>query len=280
MGRLDFILSIMKRTKPKLKVLVLCDGAGCFSKMSKSMGHDVRTLDILPLEHIDYQMDIMDFEPKVLNGWVPDVIEISVPCETFSGITHMKGGGNLYYQAIYEYSKKGRKLRVTGITARTDFTIDKRLIKKDQKKIRAKQLQHLAYVTKSIELIKQFKAINPNVVFLIENPATGYIRYIIQPLLDCIENKTTYCMYGSKFRKETSIFSNVELSLKYCPKHKDGVVDLCGGHTDGFVQRYDNKRQAKGVVQKSSYLERSSIPDKLCLDILTQVNTKMKGISV
>jgi len=269
MGRLDFILSKMKRTAPRMKVLVLCDGLGCFSKMSKQMGHDVRALDILPLDHIDLPMDLMNFQPEMLPGWVPDFIEVSVPCETFSGITHMKGGGNLYYESLYSYSKKGRKLHVIGIKPRVNFTIDKRLLKRDRAKIKAKQEQHLALVKKGIEIIKYYQSLNPGLVWVIENPATGYIRYAINPYIsDCFENKTTYCMYGSEFRKETSFFSNKQFDLKYCPKHKDGVTDLCGGHTDGFVQRYDNKAQAKGVVKKSTYLERSSIPAKLCMEIL------------
>ena len=76
-----------------MKVLVLFDGSGCISKAAKEQGHDVRSLDILPLPHIDYPIDILDFKPSLLGDWIPDMIWGSPPCETFSIKTAMKGGG-------------------------------------------------------------------------------------------------------------------------------------------------------------------------------------------
>lgn len=280
MERLGFILSTMKRVPRKTKVLVLFDGSGCISKTLKMMGFDVRTLDILPLEHIDLPIDIMDFVPSMLNGWVPDMIWASPPCETFSIVTARKGGGNLYYQTI---KVKGK---VTNIYPRNDFKSDKRFKKLSDEQIKTlkakvweKQNQHLGFVQKTVEIIEYYSKVSSNLVWFIENPASGFIRHQLKGLFDyMVENKTTYCMYGSEYRKETSVFSNVKLNLKYCPKHKKGVTDLCGGHKDNLVQRYDDKAQAKGVVTKSTYLERSSIPEKLCMDIFIQAQKETVSV--
>lgn len=253
----------------KLKVLVLFDGTGCVSNEAKAMGHDVKTLDILPLNHIDLPMDILDFRPELLGEWIPDMIWASPPCETFSCITHMKGGGNLYYESFKLFKN------VVGITPRTDFTIDKRLINRDQKKILSKGVLHRSLVDKTMDIIYHYEKINPDLIWCVENPASGYMRYYIMKLrLGIVENLTTYCMYGKPYRKETSIFSNIQLDLKWCHKHRKGVTDDCGGHSDTFVQRYDNKRQPKGVVDSSTYLDRSSIPSELCKEILTQVHNE------
>ena len=265
MGRLDYILSTMKKTAPKLKVLVLFDGSGCVSKMARQMGYDVRTLDILPLEHIDLPMDIMQFIPAMLGDWVPDMIWASPPCETYSCITRMTGGGNFYYQSIYDKTGK-----VAGVKPRINFNIDKRL-KGHKEKATLKAAQHRGFVNKTVEIIQYYTAVNHGLIWFIENPATGCIRYILDgKIKGMVENLTTYCMYGTPYRKETSIFSNMKLTLKYCPRHKEGVVDLCGGHSDSLHQRNDHKAQAKGVVTKTTYLERSHIPAKLCMDILHQ----------
>lgn len=269
----------MKHVPRKTKVLVLFDGYGCISKTLKQMGFDVRSLDILPLEHIDLPINILDYTPSMLGNWVPDIIWASPPCETFSIVTARRGGGNLYYQTIKMNGK------VTNIYPREDFSSDKRFQKfsdeqrkEIKSKISSKQVQHLEIIRKTVEIIEYYSKLNPNFIWFIENPASGFIRHQLKNLFNnMFENKTTYCMYGSEYRKETSIFSNLQLNLKYCPKHIDGVTDLCGGHKDNLIQRYDDRSQEKGVVKKSTYLDRSSIPEKLCMDIFVQ--TKKEVIS-
>ena len=257
-----------------MKIFVFFDGSGCVSKPLIEQGHDVRTLDILPLPHIDYAMDILDFTPAVANGWIPDKLWFSPPCETYSCITNMKGGGNLYYQTLKE------KKRVVAIYPREDFTIDKRLLKRDPVKISAKSKLHREYLIKCLEIIEYYEIINPDLIWFIENPASGYISHLLKLIVAPLyNNRTTYCMYGSEYRKETSIFSNIKLDLRYCRKHRKNIVDDCGGHKDNLVQRYDDKRQPKGVVKSSTYLERSSIPKDLVTDIFDQIHQTKKHFS-
>lgn len=251
-----------------MRILVLFDGSGCISKAWKALGHDVRSLDMLPLPHIDYVMNILHFKPTLTGGWIPDAIWGSPPCETFSCITNVKGGGNRYYETFKEDG------HVQRITPRTNFTVDKRLVGYDER-ITAKGVEHRLLVDKTIEIINYYQSINPDLLWCIENPASGLMRYYLMTLkVGIVENRTTYCMYGKPYRKETSVFSNIQLDLKWCHRHKKGVVDDCGGHSDSFAQRYDKKKQPKGVVDKKTYLDRSSIPEALCVDILTQLENE------
>ncbi len=263
----------MKQIDFKKKLAVFFDGKGCMSNAGKKTKYDTFATDILDDKHIDLAVDIMSFNPEMLGNWIPDVAHFSPPCETFSNITNIKGGGNLYYQTKHFYSKNGKKVK--SIFPRTDFTCQDKLIGKGEKYSK-KQKEHAAFVDKTIEIIKYFQSINPNFVWTIENPASGYMRFYLQGKLDnIIENRTTYCMYGSSYRKETSIFSNIKLDLKFCRKHSKKRVDDCGGHSDNFHQRSDHRKQSKGVVLNLSYLERSTIPELLCLDILEQIKERI-----
>jgi len=250
------------------KILVLFDGSGCISKMAKNLGYHVKSLDILNLDHIDIPIDILQFNPEDINGFIPDVIWASPPCETWSIVTAMKGGGNRYWESIKLNGK------VVDIKPRTNFTIDKRLKYPDR--IIRKRITHTDILIKTVDIINHYQVQNPNLIYFIENPATGYMRFYLKKLIPTFyENITTYCKYGSQYRKETSIFSNLKLNLKWCPKKSK--TNTCH-HSDTFQQRYDHKKQPKGVVKHKSYLERSSIPDKLCKDILCQTHRELSFI--
>ena len=246
-----------------MRILVLFDGNGCVSKALRKMGHDVRTLDILSFEHINYAMDILLFEISMLDGWIPDTIWASPPCETFSIVTGVKGGGNLYWETV---KIKGK---VDHILPRTNFSTDKRL--KFPERITTKRELHTRLLIKTIKLINQVLKSNPNLIWCIENPASGFMKHYIPNIqTGVIPNVVTYCKYGSSYRKETNIFSNVKLNLEWCPtKHKRNN-NTCH-HTDSLHRRNDHRKQKDGVVIPKTYLERSAIPTKLCEEIFTQI---------
>ena len=250
-----------------MRVLVLFDGSGCISKAAKELGHDVRSLDILPLPHIDYPIDILDFKPQLLNGWVPDMIWASPPCETFSINTAMKGGGNMYWETFKIDGK------VYSITPRVNFDVDKRL--KYPERINSKRELHAKLVDKTVKIIKHYERINKHLVWCIENPASGFMKfYLREKYSRIIENVTTYCKYGSPYRKETNIFSNIRLNLKWCGiKRKDGK-NSCH-HTDSFALRWDHNKQSIDQIIPKSYLERSSIPHNLALEVIQQAENAL-----
>ena len=246
-----------------MNVLVLFDGSGCVSEAAKDMGFNVKTLDILPLPHIDLPIDIMNFMPRMLNGFVPDFIWASPPCETWSIKTAMKGGGNMYWETIKTNNK------VSDIVPRGNFDADKRL--KFPERIKAKQYLHTRLLEKTVQIIDYYDNINPSLVWCIENPASGFMRHYLKNIKDgYVENVTTYCKYGSPYRKETSIFSNLKLALDWCPRKTKSGTNTCH-HTDSFALRWDHKRQPIDQIIPQSYLERSTIPDQLCKSILKSV---------
>ena len=194
-----------------MKVLVLFDGDGCVSKSLKKMGHEVMTSDILDLPHIDYPVDILKFDPLsfMMKGFIPDAIWASPPCETWSIMTAVKGGGNMYWETI----KNGYN-RVIDITPRLDFSTDKRL--SNPKRITERRIEHVNYLKRTVSIIQFFHKYNPRLTWIIENPQTGFMKFYIDKLIDgVIHNKTTYCMYGTRYKKATNLFSNIELNLKW-----------------------------------------------------------------
>lgn len=257
--------------KNKINVLVFFDGGGGVSFTAKELGFNVKTLDILKLDHIDLPIDIMDFNPSMLPGFIPDVIWASPPCETFSILTAMKGGGNMYWETI---KTKGL---VSEITPRANFMTDKRL--KFPERITEKRIQHSDFVNKTIKIINHYEIINPNLIWFVENPATGFMKHYITKLkYGIVVNKTTYCKYGAMYRKETNIFSNISLDLKWCPrKYKNNNNDC--HHTDSFSLRWDKNKQTDGVVIPKTYLERSTIPKDLCVDILLKAKRELTFVS-
>jgi len=258
--------------KRKIKVLIFFDGLGCVSRAALKLEFDTRTLDILSLEHIDLPIDILDFDIDMLNGFVPDFIWASPPCETFSMLSAMKGGGNPYWETIREKNK------VVAIAPRTNFSIDRRL--KFPERITAKRELHTRYLIKTIKIINDYLKINPNLIWCIENPASGLMKYLIPNIqTGVITNLTTYCKYGSSYRKETAIFSNMKFDLHWCGKKYKNGKNTCH-HTDSLHRRFDGRKQKDGVVVNRTYLEKSSIPESLCIEILSQVQKQFQEINI
>jgi hypothetical protein len=67
-----------------VKVLELFSGTESFSKVARERGHDCVTVDNDPKFLPTICRDIMDFEVSDLNGFKPDVVWASPPCEAFS----------------------------------------------------------------------------------------------------------------------------------------------------------------------------------------------------
>jgi hypothetical protein len=241
-------------------VLVLFDGNGCVSNPLKELGYNVITSDILHLSHIDIPVDIMNFNPTSVSV-IPDIIWASPPCETWSIKTAMKGGGNMYWETIKERKK------VVNIVPRTNFLVDKRL--KFPTRITNKRITHTNYLKQTANIILFFQTLNPNLVWFIENPQTGFMKFYIDTLFDnVIHNKTTYCLYGTSYKKATNIFSNIKLDLKWCsdPDH----------HRDCFSKRWDENKQKFNDGFPETYLDRSLVPTLLVESIFKQTNNKLE----
>lgn len=107
---------------------------------------------------------------------------------------------------------------------------------------------------KLIKDIEQFKQINPNLLFFIENPMGTYRK---MPFVQTLTRHTvTYCQYGDKRMKPTDIFTN-HPNPNFKPMCKNG--DSC--HTSA-------PRGSKTGTQGMKKIDKSKIPTELCEHIV------------
>ena len=207
------------------KLLEMFKGTGSVGKVAKQLGWNVISLDLDPIFTPDIETDILDWDYKKYqkdNNYKPDFIWASPPCNTYSPLA---------------YPLKERDTKTA-----------------EPKSDRAKLGTKILY--KTLEIIDYFKEINPNLLFIIENPR-GMMRHD-KKIQKLILNSTLYCLYGDERRKPTDFFSNFEMSLKddtQCPNKTIPVVDI-------------------------SLKDRYKIPSRLVKDMLLQMKdeyTKMKG---
>ena len=94
-----------------------------------------------------------------------------------------------------------------------------------------------------------------NVPFAIENPAYAYSRYI---MTEYVANICNYCMYGLSYKKATTIYSNIKLSLLKC-NHK--------GLHDARLKTMDNT----GQTFITNYIDRARVPANLIYSVFLQL---------
>mgnify|MGYP003135398393 CR=1 FL=1 len=82
-----------------MKVLELFSGTESFSKVAKARGHEVFTIDYNSKFKPNLCIDILSFNKSMLQGFKPEIIWASPPCETFSL------SGNSYYHGYPTTSK-------------------------------------------------------------------------------------------------------------------------------------------------------------------------------
>lgn len=211
----------------KIKVLELFAGSRSFSKIAEKLGHKTFSVDINDFDNIDYVTDILDFDYKKIN-FIPDIIWASPPCTYFSvaSIGHHWNKDNT----------PKTKEAVLGIKI----------------------------VEKTLEIIRYYLSVNPNLKYYIENPR-GKLRK-----LDVIKGipKTTicYCQYGENRMKPTDIWSNNFNDLFYT----EGWTprSMCfNGNTNCHHQPAPRGSQTGTQGLKGNY-ERSIVPSELCEEIL------------
>ena len=177
-----------------MKVLELFAGTCSFSKVAKSMGYDVYTIDNDNQHDVDMIADILNMKindlPKKWRN--PDIIWASPPCKTFSVAsisTHWTGGKRKYFPKTIE-CEMGLKL-----------------------------------LEKSIMLIKEMK---PK-YWIIENPV-GVMRKLINEIFwnyevyKVIRSTVTYCQYGDIRMKPTDLWHNID---EWKPRKKCKKGDPC-----------------------------------------------------
>jgi hypothetical protein len=152
-----------------VRVLDLFSGWGGWSNPWREAGHDVITLDIDQKFSPDLTLNIFDFDPKyhLPEGWVPDVILASPPCDSF---TVMRIGRN--------------------------WT-------KDHRPKTADASLGLAMVMQTMSLVAELK---PQ-YFILENPRAKLRRIMEIAYPNIERRTVTYCQYGEERMKPTDLWS-------------------------------------------------------------------------
>ena len=218
-----------------MKVLELFSGTASFSKVATARGHECRTLDFEEKFNPTYCMDIMDFDPAILNGWKPDVVWASPPCQCFS------------VASLYHHWE---------ISGPVHIPISEGAIKS------------MRIVEKTLDIIRTIK---PSYYF-IENPRAMLRK---MPFMRGWNRSTiTYCQYGAKTQKPTDIWNNCiewhprPMCRPRSPCHesaprgsKSGIQGI--GHKGAGCGKFGRK----DVRSKSATL-RAIVPPMLCEEIL------------
>lgn len=151
-----------------MNVLELFAGSRSIGNAAEELGHNVFSSDIEPFNRIDYVVNILEFDYRMV-PFVPDVIWASPPCTGFSvaAIGHHWKLVNGIYIPQTETAKLGIEI-----------------------------------AKKTIEIINYYK---PK-YFFIENPR-GMLRKMdfMQPFY---RNTISYCQYGDSRMKPTDIWTN------------------------------------------------------------------------
>jgi len=211
-----------------MNILELFAGSRSIGKVAEKYGYNVFSVDWTDYDDINLVIDIGELKKKDV-PFVPDVVWASPDCTTYSisAISHHRNGQD----PISEYAKQCDQVN-----------------------------QHW------INLIKEWKEVNHNLVFFIENPR-GMLRHMSW-MKEFQRQTVWYCKYGDDRAKPTDIFTN---SKDWTPRPmcKNYKYDSDGNIIDKHCHHQSARRGAKtGTQGRSGSYERSKIPEQLCIEIV------------
>lgn len=203
-----------------MKVLELFAGSRSIGKVCDELGHKVFSSDWTPFDGIDYAVDINQFDVYQV-PFIPDVIWASPPCTTFS------------VASIGKHWDMNRRPKTEDA------------------------LMGLQILYRTIRIIEHFKALNPNLIWYIENPRGMMRKMDIWNTLALIRHTVTYCQYGDTRMKPTDIWTN---NYNWTPR-----LACKNGDTCHVSAPRGSRTGTQGL--KGSYL-RSQIPYALCKEVI------------
>lgn len=209
-----------------MKVLELFAGTRSFSKVAEQKGHTVFTTDLEPFDRIDLAIDVLEFDPSMC-PFVPDVLWASPPCESFS------------IASVRHHWEQGHRFKPKSEGAELGIRL----------------------LEKTHDLIRHYLAINPDLVWFVENPR-GKMRKAPHwdRLLDHVRQTVTYCQYGDKRMKPTDIWTNL-WDWQPRPMCKNGQP----------CHEAAPRGSQSGTQGISDYLEKSIVPAALCAEIIETI---------
>ena len=197
----------------------------------EKLGYNVFSTDLIKYDWINYDIDILNFDYKKV-PFIPDIIWASPPCTTFS-------------IAACWYHRK-------------PWNITKEAILWDK------------IVKKTLEIIKYYEKINPNIKWYIENPRWLLRKMDFMQDLP-IRHTVTYCSYWDIRMKPTDIWTN-DINWKPLLKCHNYKYDKNWEIIDKHCHHESARRWSSTWTQwlKNAHV-RSKIPEYLCFDILSNI---------
>lgn len=163
-----------------MKTLELFSGTQSFSKVARELGHETFCVELDEYFEADLHRDILNVKREDLPKKI-DILWASPPCTSFS----VASIGSSW---CGNYCPK-----------------------------RVETALGMAYVLKTLQLIKEIKKDNPNLIWFIENPR-GVLRKMA--FMDELHRETVwYCKYGDTRAKPTDIWNNLEVWEGKCCKN-------------------------------------------------------------
>ena len=138
-----------------MKVLELFAGSRSIGKVCDELGHEVFSSDWTPFEGIDYAVDINQFDTAKV-PFIPDMIWASPPCTTFS------------VASIGKHWDMNRRPKTEDA------------------------LMGLQILRKTIDIIKYYHLLNPELVWYIENPRGMMRKMVVWNQILHVRNTVTY----------------------------------------------------------------------------------------
>mgnify|MGYP006337093441 CR=1 len=205
-----------------MNILELFAGSRSIGRAAEDMGYNVFSIDWTLYPGIDMQCDIEFLKPADI-PFTPDYIHASPDCTTYT------------IAAISTHRN--------GVEPKTDY---------------AKKCDRVNQNT--INIIKHFLSLNPNMVFTIENPR-GMLRKM--PFMQEFKRHTVwYCQYGDDRAKPTDIWTN---SKTWVPR------PICHNGNKNCHHQPAPRGSKTGTQGRKGAYDRSKIPSCLCVDILTSL---------
>lgn len=213
-----------------MKILELFAWSRSIWKVADGLWYYTYSTDLYEFEWINKACDILDFDYR--NIWfIPDIIWASCPCTTYSI-------ASCWTHRNKDYSAKTEEAKIWDLI-----------------------------VLKTLEIIKYFEKLNPNLKWYIENPR-GILRKMDFMKYLPIRKTITYCSYWDIRMKPTDIWTNNKNwePKPMCHNYKyDKDWNVINKHCHHESARRGARTWTQGL--KWDY-ERSKIPYELCKEIL------------